>query len=135
MAGELPPREMRRLVERAQDLRRFNARDIRAIVERHPRHPGRRRLLALVTLLEPDGDGARSYLERLFLRLIREAGLPKPEVNVHLEGRARDFVWRDQGLAIEVDGHAYHSSPAAMRRDRARDRELTAAAAELRLLL
>ena len=28
---------------------------------------------------------------------------------------------------IEVDGYAYHSSRAAMRRDKARDRELTAA--------
>lgn len=127
MATELGPRQMRHLVERAQDLRRFNARDIRAILERHPRHPGRRRLLHLVTLLEPDGDGARSHLERLFLRLVREAGLPKPEMNPWIEGRERDFVWREQRLVLEVDGYAYHSSPAAIRRDKARDRELTAA--------
>lgn len=75
-------------------------------------------------------------------------------MNVHLEGRARDFVWRDQDLVVEVDGHAYHSSKLALRRDKQRDRELTAAlwrparftyeevafepaaaAAELRLLL
>jgi hypothetical protein len=127
MAGELGPKEMRQLIERAQDLRRFNRRDVRAILERHPRQAGRRRLLDLTVLLEPDADGARSFLERLFLPLVRKVGLPKPEVNLRIEGRERDFVWREQRLVIEVDGYAYHSSRAAIRRDKARDRELTAA--------
>ena len=44
-----------------------------------------------------------------------------------IEGRERDFVWRKERLVVEVDGYAHHSSRAAMRRDKARDRELTAA--------
>lgn len=127
MAGELGDREMRRLVERAQDLHRFDPKEIRAILERHPRRPGSRALLDFIALLEPDADGARSHLERLFLPLVRKAGLPKPEVNVDIEGRERDFVWRRQRLVVEVDGYAYHSSREAMRTDRRRDRELTAA--------
>jgi hypothetical protein len=127
MAGELGPKEMRRLVERAQDLRRFKPNEVRAILNRHLRQPGRRGLLDFIALLEPDADGARSYLERMFLPLIRTAGLPRPEVNVRIEGRERDFVWRERQLVIEVDGYAYHSSRTAIRRDKARDRRLTAA--------
>lgn len=53
--------------------------------------------------------------------------MPRPEVNVEIEGRQRDFVWRERRLVVEVDGYAYHSSRQAMRRDKARDRRLTAA--------
>lgn len=127
MAGELSPRAMRRLVERAQDLKRFDATRIETVLQRDPRRPGCRPLLHLIALLQPDQDGAKSYLERLFLKLIRKAGLPPPEVNVEIEGRERDFVWRKERLIVEVDGYAFHSSRRAMRRDRARDRELTAA--------
>jgi very-short-patch-repair endonuclease len=44
-----------------------------------------------------------------------------------IEGRERDFVWREQRLVIEVDGYAFHSSKRAIARDKKRDRELTAA--------
>ena len=127
MAGELSPTEMRELVERAQNLRRFDPKQVSRVLECHPSRPGCRPLLHLIALLQPDHDGAKSYLERLFLALVRKAGLPLPEVNVCIEGRERDFVWRDERLVIEVDGYAYHSSRAAIRRDKARDRELTAA--------
>ncbi len=127
VAGELRGTEMRRLVERAQDLHRFDPNRIQDVLERNPRRPGTKPLLTLIALLQRDRDGARSHLERLFLQLVRKARLPLPEVNATIEGRQRDFVWRDQRLVIEVDGYAWHSSRAAIRRDKARDRELTAA--------
>ncbi len=119
MAAELAPRQLRELVERAQDLHRFNPREIRGAIERHPAPAGQSRPTRLHCLLEPDHDGARSHLERLFLPLARWAGLPRPEVNVQIEGATRDFVWRDRQLVVEVDGYAYHSSRRAMRRDAA----------------
>jgi len=127
MAAELEGREMRRLVERAQDLKRFDASRIEATLERNPRRPGTKPLLTLIALLQPDQDGAKSYLERLFLALIRKHRLPPPEVNVRIQGRERDFVWREQRLVIEVDGYAFHSSKRAIARDKKRDRALTAA--------
>jgi very-short-patch-repair endonuclease len=128
MASELEAGPLRRLVERAQDLRRFHPSGIRAVLGRNPRRPGGRPLADFLALLEPDVERARSHLERLFLALVRSARLPPPEVNVEIEGRRRDFVWRNERLVVEVDGHAYHSSRRAMRRDRGRDRALTAAA-------
>lgn len=38
-----------------------------------------------------------------------------------------DFLWPAERLVVEVDGLAYHSSPAARRRDRRRDGDLVAA--------
>ncbi len=127
VAGELQGKEMRRLVERAQDLKRFDPTQIEQVLGRNPPRRGSRQVLTLIALLRPAPDGAKSFLERLFLKLVRKDRLPVPEVNAMIEDRERDFVWRDCRVVIEVDGYAHHSSRAAMRRDKARDRELTAA--------
>jgi very-short-patch-repair endonuclease len=47
-------------------------------------------------------------------------------VNASLAGRCRDFSWPDHGLVAEVDGHRWHSSKRARRRNARRDRELIA---------
>jgi very-short-patch-repair endonuclease len=125
MAGRLEPRGLRRLIERAQDLRRFDVTALRAHLSSGPPRPGCRALRDLIALMAPDTDGARSHLERLFLCLVRSAGLPEPDVNVQIAGAERDFVWPEQRLVIEVDGYAYHSSRAAKQRDHRRDRALT----------
>jgi very-short-patch-repair endonuclease len=125
--ANLGPPERRELAERAQDLRRFHPARIRECLARHPRQPGRRPLLDLLDLLEPAADGTRSHLERLFLPLARRARMGRPLVNERIAGRERDFAWPALRLVVEVDGHAFHSSRAAIRRDKARDRELLAA--------
>ncbi len=43
---------------------------------------------------------------------------------MRVQGYEVDFFWRDHGLIFEVDGYAYHSSPAAFERDRRRDADL-----------
>ena len=50
----------------------------------------------------------RSELEEQFLTLCDDRGIKRPETNSRIEG-------------IEVDGYAYHRSPAAFASDRARD--------------
>jgi very-short-patch-repair endonuclease len=69
-------------------------------------------------------ERTRSDLERLFLRVCRQHGIPKPEVNVRIGPYEVDFLWRAEGLVVEVDGYRYHSDRAAFRSDRVRDREL-----------
>ncbi len=69
-------------------------------------------------------ERTRSDLERLFLRICREHGIPKPEVNVKVGPYEVDFLWRDARLVVEVDGYRYHASRAAFRADRSRDRYL-----------
>jgi very-short-patch-repair endonuclease len=92
------------------------------------RCPGRlgiarlRRLLADPATTEP----SRSDLERRMIRLLKRAGLPRPEVNVELYGHERDFVWRERRLVVEVDGWQFHRHREAFEADRLRDQELTA---------
>ncbi|MEN3279684.1 MAG: hypothetical protein V7607_824 [Solirubrobacteraceae bacterium] len=128
LAASLEGRALRDVVERAQDLRRFDPDDIRDTLARAPRRPGTRRLDDLITVLTPDKDNARSHLERLFLALARKARLPKPASNLDIAGRCRDFAWPDERLVVETDGYRYHSSRQAKRRDNRRDRQLTALA-------
>jgi very-short-patch-repair endonuclease len=63
----------------------------------------------------------RSELEERFLRLCDDHGILRPETNARIEGFEVDFVWRDARLIVEVDGYAYHRSPAAFESDRERD--------------
>jgi AbiEi antitoxin C-terminal domain/Protein of unknown function (DUF559)/Transcriptional regulator, AbiEi antitoxin len=69
----------------------------------------------------------RSHLERLFLPLAAQSGLPPPETRVDLRGFEVDFYWRDLDLIVETDGLRYHRTPAQQARDRLRDQVHAAA--------
>jgi very-short-patch-repair endonuclease len=125
LSPHLPGRARRELIERAQDRRRFHPTKIAASLALVPNRRGARELRALLDLLQPDKDNARSHLERLFLKLVRSGRVPGPEVNYVIAGRRRDFVWIEQRLVVETDGYRWHSTRQAQQRDRRRDRELT----------
>jgi very-short-patch-repair endonuclease len=63
----------------------------------------------------------RSELERSFLALCRDAGLPSPAVHVWIAGQEVDALWPDQRLVVELDGRTYHQTRAAFERDRLSD--------------
>jgi very-short-patch-repair endonuclease/predicted transcriptional regulator of viral defense system len=89
------------------------------------RRSGVRVLRALLT-----NDAApaftRSDAEERMLRLIGLAQLPRPEVNVRVATVEVDFLWRAEGIVVEVDGYAFHSSRARFENDRRRDAGLAA---------
>jgi very-short-patch-repair endonuclease len=92
--------------------------------------PGRRGAGALQAVLAEHRAGStrtRTELEELFLAHCSKYGLARPEVNVHVEGRERDFLWRAQRLVVEVDGGRSHRTRKGFEEDRARDAELVAA--------
>jgi very-short-patch-repair endonuclease len=62
-----------------------------------------------------------SELERRFLRIVAEAGLPVPETGRHLNGFKVDFFWPDLGLVAETDGLRYHRTASQQTKDRVRD--------------
>lgn len=68
-----------------------------------------------------------SELERKFLKLAREAGLPKPKTQARIHGFKVDFHWPDLNLVVETDGLRYHRTAAQQTKDRLRDQKLTAA--------
>jgi very-short-patch-repair endonuclease len=90
---------------------------------RHRR--GARRLAAL---LDRDTYAVtESRLEQAFLRIVRQAGLPKPQTQRRLGGGRVDFYWPDLGLIVEADSLRYHRTPSQQRADRIRDQKHAAA--------
>jgi len=93
------------------------------------RGPGCRGSFRLAALL-PD-SGGHSPLERRFLRLLRDAALPRPRTQViHRIGTrtlARvDFLFEAHGVVVEVSGRRGHSSDAERAIDAQRRNELQA---------
>lgn len=68
-----------------------------------------------------DGPHTRSQIERIFWRLLEEARLPLPLVNVWVNGHLVDFYWPAHGLIVETDGWGSHGRRAQWERDRRRD--------------
>jgi very-short-patch-repair endonuclease len=69
----------------------------------------------------------KEELERRFLPLARQAGLPTPLTGRFVNDFEVDFYWPDLGLVVETDGLRSHRTPAEQARDRLRDQAHTAA--------
>lgn len=77
------------------------------------------------------GGNEESLLERRFIDLVQQYGLPAPAFQHELWHAGRfiariDAAYPDRKLAIEVDGYEPHSSPEAFQRDRTRQNRLVA---------
>jgi very-short-patch-repair endonuclease len=75
----------------------------------------------LATALEEVAAGSRSAAESLFLRLVRRARLPAPQLNAPIRTSGglfyADALWEEERLIVEIDGAAWHLDAAAWRRD------------------
>ena len=74
-------------------------------------------------------SGGHTHLERRFLELVREAGLPTPRKQVVFRADGRhvarvDFFFDAFGVVVEVSGQKGHASPAERARDAQRRNEL-----------
>ena len=120
---------VRRAIREAEFLRLPELDVLNAAVQRAH---GRRRLGVLEQALAEHTPGqiVREELEHRFLELVRAAGLPRPETNVKVQTRRRryevDCLWRDQRVAVELDGRAAHARTVTFEEDRARDAALNA---------
>jgi very-short-patch-repair endonuclease len=126
LAEVLPSRPLERALDEALRMRLTRPRELRAILERSPRRRGAAELRALLDRTAGP-TLTRSEAEERLLALVRAARLPHPELNTRITGHEVDFLWRDAGLVVEVDGFAYHSTRAAFERDRRRDAKLQSA--------
>jgi very-short-patch-repair endonuclease len=113
IATILPRPALERALETAESLRLLDANRLPA------------RLATLAATLDTETT-VRSPLERRLLALVRAHRLPRPRVNVAVEGLEVDFCWPASRLIVETDGHRHHGTRAAFERDRARDAHLTA---------
>ena len=116
----------RRLLERAIDEADYLRLDTTGLVPRHGRS-GSRVLASVLAVHTPGSTRTRSELEEMFLALCDRHGIPRPEVNVQIEGYECDFVWREQRVIVETDGGAAHGTAWAREHDPIKDAELTVA--------
>jgi very-short-patch-repair endonuclease len=125
LATQLGMREVEQAIAQAERTCPGTQRKLLALLARYPARPGTPKLREH---LEAPRHPAltRSEAEERFLALVRRAGLPAPEVNVALHGYELDFLWREAGLAVEIDGFAFHGDRAAFEADRRRDAHLAA---------
>ena len=74
-------------------------------------------------------SGGTTRLERLFLQLVRRAGIPRPRCQATHRRAGRfvaraDFTWEVQHVIAEVEGQVRHASPRERQRDAQRRNEL-----------
>jgi very-short-patch-repair endonuclease len=115
-----------RALEQAEKLRLVDGRAINQLLKRSPARRGRKLLNSLFidAVTEP---GTRQELERRFQRLIRDAGLPQPQVNVRVGNYEVDVLWEEQKLIVELDSREFHLTRSAFEADRERDAQLQVA--------
>lgn len=125
LAAILPKRDIERAMHEAEYLRLYDHLSLTDLLQRYPGRRGTRTLRAI--LYDRDSGTYVSHEEflDLFLAVIEEAGLPRPETGAWIDGHEIDCVWREQRLMVELDGWAAHGTRRAYERDRARDRRFT----------
>jgi hypothetical protein len=125
LAAILAGLDLERMVARADRGHLITLDELAAAVERHPERPG---VATLRSLLGQNGGPAftRSELEERFRDALRRFQLTAPRFNIRVHGYELDCYWPDAGVAVELDGRAYHRSWQSQQNDRRRDRELAA---------
>jgi putative AbiEi antitoxin of type IV toxin-antitoxin system/uncharacterized protein DUF559 len=125
LATEQGPKTLLRTVNEADKLDVIHADHLRLAIEGYAGQPGVR---PLRTLLDKDTFVlTQEELERLFLPLAREVGLPLPLTGEIVNTYEVDFFWPELKLVVETDGLRYHRTPWAQARDALRDQAHTAA--------
>lgn len=124
LATVLGPRGLERAVNEADKRDVIDPETLRRRLENYAGEPGvrpLRRLLDRDTFVLSDEE-----LERLFLPLALESGLPLPLTKEMVNGFEADFYCPDLGLVVETDGWRYHRTPSTQSRDALRDQIHTA---------
>jgi very-short-patch-repair endonuclease len=117
-------------VEDAHITRQCRLEELIALYEELSR-PGKHGMKKLGRIVSERGPGyvpPESKLERMLLRILREAGLPKPRLQARLPWRTTlpsrcDAIYEDRRIILEVDGRRWHTRVDQMANDRRRDRE------------
>lgn len=128
LASDLPRSGLEAAINEADKLDLIDPETLRVSLEAMPRRSGLgglRRILDRHTFTLTD-----SALERLFLPLVRKAGLPPPLTQQRVNGYRVDFFWPELGLVVETDGLRYHRTPAQQTADHRRDHAHAAAGLE-----
>jgi hypothetical protein len=118
------PKTVGRYIERADEAKVFDLREMRGLLDRSRGHKGAGTAQAALDAYRPERQYTRSGLERQFLEIVREAGLPEPTMNCFVVGFEIDAWWEDAQFGVELDVYETHGSRLSFEDDRVRDDEL-----------
>ena len=125
LAEVVPQRILIAAIDRAEDLRILDLRDVRAVLAINPHRHGAAKLTSAIAEYAQE-PVLRSILERDFLALCKRYDLPTPHANRSLGPYEADFHWPEHRLIVETDGRAHHQRRRQSTKDRVRDAELLA---------
>ena len=120
IAARLPIRQLARACHEAGVRHKTTPRDVEAVLARRPNSPDAAKLRRI---MGGDFQVTLSELERRFLQLLREAGLPLPITNRVADSRRVDCRWPEHRLTVELDSFRFHNSRHSWEQDRQRERE------------
>ncbi|HEX6152950.1 MAG TPA: hypothetical protein VFZ19_05435 [Solirubrobacterales bacterium] len=123
MAATVKFEQLERLVEKAEEEEVFDLREVEDLLARTVGHHGHGRLRKAIALYKPSSF-TRSGLEKRWLRLVIEAGLPQPRMNFVEHGFELDCYWPEHRFVVELDVFETHGTRAAFERDRKRQEDL-----------
>jgi len=117
------PQFLGRALDNARRLGLLDIGAVDALVSRSRGFRGVARLREALGIYR-DPAFTRSGLERRFLQLIQSTGLPRPSMNLFVEGYELDAYWPAERFAVELDTYDYHGTPSAFEADRLRQENL-----------
>lgn len=130
MAATIRFDRLQRMIERSEELRLFDLTAIESVLARNVGHHGGGPLREALALYKPT-PFTRSGIERRFLSLVEEAGLPRPTTGFNELGFELDVYWPEHRFAVELDTYETHGTRAAFERDRIRQEDLKLAGIEM----
>jgi very-short-patch-repair endonuclease len=119
LAAELTTEEVEDAVNEADRLDLIRTVHLRRVLDGQPARPGTGRLKRILD--SQTFSRAANALERRFLAIVREAGLPPPETQRRLGRNRVDFFWPSLGLVVETDSLRHHRTAAEQAVDFGRD--------------
>jgi Protein of unknown function (DUF559) len=87
---------------------------------------GATKLRAALKEHQPKLAWTKSELEIMLIEICEEEHIVLPETNFKANGWEIDAYWPQAKLAVELDGHGNHHTPAQLKRDRAKEMALRA---------
>ncbi len=122
--------DIKRQIQRGDDFKVFDLREMRELLERSNGHRGAPRVMAALETYEETAVVTRSDLERRILDLVTAAGLPAPAMNYVVAGYELDAYWAEALFGVELDVFSTHGSRLSFEGDRERDDQLLLAGIE-----
>ena len=114
---------LEKMVERSEERGFFDLRAVEELLERTVGHHGHKRLRRAIAIYRPTSF-TRSGLEKRWLELVIQAGLPQPHTNYVEHGFELDCYWPEHRFVVELDVFETHGTHAAFERDRKRQEDL-----------